>query len=280
MRKNFIEDLLLYILGCLIYSFAVTSIITPNNISAGGFTGIATLVNYLYDFPIGLTLLLLNIPIIIIAFIKIGSEFILKTAVATFILSFTLDFSQKIFPKILLDNLLSSVFGGILMGMGLGIIFIRGATTGGVDIIGKLVNKRHPHITVGKVIFFADIIVILLATITYKMLESGLYSIIALFASSRIVDTVIYGFDKAKIAIVFTKKSNDICNFVINNMNRGISKIKAYGGYKGEENTMLICTLRRHEVSKLSNKIKELDPKAFVILTDASEIIGQGFKKI
>jgi len=278
--KGIFKDTVMYLLGCLIYSGAVSMIISPNGISPGGFTGLATSINYISGFNTGTVLLILNLPILFLAFYYIGTEFIVRTFIATFLLSFSLGITDTLLPQIKINSLLASIFGGIIMGMGLSIILRFGATTGGVDIIAKLVNMKRPHFSIGKIILLSDLVVITFAAVCYKNVESALYSIIAIYVSSRVTDTVIYGLDKGKTALIISDNPDILCSKISKNLKRGVTKIKAYGGYTNKEKGLLICTARSHEIYKLTKIIGELDPTSFVILNDATEIYGQGFKKI
>ena len=276
--KEIVFDIIYYFLGCALYSAAVTSLITPNEISPGGFTGIAAVVNYLTGLSTGLVLLVLNVPVIVIGIMKLGGIFIVKTAVATGILSLSLELSERLVPQFTVNKILAGIFGGILMGAGLSLILRRGATTGGVDIIGTLVNRRFRYITVGRVILVFDIAVITIVSVIYKNIESGLYSVVAIYASSRIIDAVLYGSDKGKIVYAVTDKPDEICTLVSKKIERGVTRLSATGGYTGNTHTMLMCTVRINEVAALCEIIRQNDSHAFVVISDAGEIIGEGFK--
>ncbi|MBR6902967.1 MAG: YitT family protein [Clostridia bacterium] len=276
--KEITIDLIYYIIGCAVYSVAVTSLITPNAISPGGFTGIATVVNYLTGFSTGLILLILNIPVIILGILKLGGIFVVKTAIATGILSLCLELSERFVPQFTVNKILAGIFGGILMGTGLSLILRRGATTGGVDIIATLVNRRFRYLTVGRIILVSDIIVISFASIVYKNIESGLYSIVAIYASARVTDAILYGSDKGKIVYAITDNPDEICNKVAQRLERGVTRLSATGGYTGENHTMLMCTVRINEVAAVCDIIRETDNHAFIVVSDAGEILGEGFK--
>lgn len=267
-----------FIVGCFIYSAAVTMFISANEISPGGFTGIATVVNYLTSIPTGIIVFVLNIPIIIIGYIKMGSVFIIKTAAAIGIMSVSLDVADKIFKPIHTDNMLACLFGGILMGVGLSLVLLRGATTGGVDIIAKLINRKRRHISVGRLILAMDAVIICFAAFVYKNIESALYSVVAMYVSSKIMDTMLYGADKGKIIYAITAEPDAIGHDISERVHRGVTRISVTGGYTGEDRIMLMCTLRRHEVSTVHDIILEHDPKAFIVVGDVGEIIGEGFK--
>lgn len=273
-------DILFYIVGCVIYSAAVCLFIAPNQITPGGITGIATVVNYLTDIPSGFTVLILNVPIIILGFVKLGGSLIVKSAVATAILSFTLEMGERFVPPVEVDKILACVFGGILMGLGLSLVMLRGATTGGVDIIAKVINHRFRHLTVGRLMLLLDAAAVIFAMAVYKNIESGLYSVIAIYVSSAVMDTVLYGEDKGKVIYVISAKAKDICDSINKRVKRGVTRLAVKGGYTGNDMEMLMCTVRVHEVSSILKIINGYDKSAFVIVCDAGEILGEGFKNI
>lgn len=277
-QKNVLTDVVCFVFGALIYSIAVNVFISSNGISPGGFTGIATVVNHITHTPTGIILFLLNIPVLILGYIKMGGIFILKTSFVTIVVSLLLDVSAKFLHPLKTDGILASLFGGILMGVGLSFILLRGATTGGVDIIAKLINKKYRHISVGKIILMADAIVIILNAVVYKNAENALYSIIAMYAATRIMDILLYGADKGKIVYIITTAPNLICEEINYSVGRGVTRLSAVGGYTGEKRTMLMCTVRVHEVTAVYDAVHQYDECAFIVVTDAGEIIGEGFK--
>lgn len=279
MKKRYVTDILYWVAGCAVYSLAVEALITPNEISPGGFTGIATALSHLLGVPSGTVLLALNIPLLIFAFRKLGGGFIFKTVAVTFLLSFTLNIAENIVPEFTLNPVLASVFGGIISGFGLSLILLRGATTGGVDIVAMLINNKKPHFSLGRIIMLFDFAVIALAAATYGNIESALYSVITIYAASQILDAVLYGGDRGKIVLVVTSKGAKIAELIGSVLKRGATVLSAIGGYTGENKTMLFCAVRKYEVAHLLSLIRETDENAFTVVSDAGEIIGQGFKK-
>lgn len=277
--KKFLIDILIYILGSFIYAVAVTTLISANQISPGGFTGIATLLNYLFSLPSGITLFILNIPVLLIGFIKFGGLFIIKTSLATVLASAALTVTDLTLPAFNVDKILAAVFGGVLVGLGISLIMLRGATTGGVDIIAKLINKRFRHFTVGRIILIIDAAVITLASIVYKNFESALYSVVSMYVASFVMDTVLYGADKGKLIYIITSKPEKVCKDITSILSRGVTKISVKGGYTNAERTLLLCTVRRYEVSAVYDVINKYDKNAFIVVSDAGEIIGEGFKQ-
>lgn len=276
--KKIIVDILYFFTGAIIYSVSVNMFLSPNGISPGGFTGVAAVINHITNIPTGAMLFAFNIPVLILGYIKMGGMFILKTSFVTVLVSLSLDVSAKLLPIIQTDGILVSMFGGILMGIGLSLILLRGATTGGVDIIAKFINRKYRHLSVGKIILMADGVVILLNALVYKNAESALYSIVAMYMGTRLMDVLLYGADKGKIIYIITNSPNEICNEINHSVGRGVTKLSVTGAYTGETKIMLMCTVRIHEVAAIHDIVKQCDDHAFMVVSDAGEIIGEGFK--
>lgn len=277
--KYYAIDLLFYIAGSVIYSIAIPMFIAPAHISPGGFTGVALILHFLIHIPTGLTIFLLNIPLIIISYKKFGKHFIVKTAIATGIVSVIIDISEKFISPFNGDIILSALFGGILIGLGLGLVILRGATTGGVDIIGKLINSKYPHISIGRVILIGDAVVLILTALCYRDFSGALYSVITIYITSVVLDLVLYGADKGKLIYIITDNGNEISKRILGEISRGVTKIDASGAYTGEKKEMLMCAVRRQEVSLIHTLVKNADKNAFIIVCEAGEIMGRGFKE-
>ena len=278
IKSGLAVDIMFWAVGAFIYAAAVTLFIEPNEISPGGFTGIAVIFHRLLGISSGTVLFLLNIPLIILQYKKFGGGFIVKTAAATFLVSFFLNVTESYLPSIKVDGILAAVFGGILSGLGLSLVLLRGATTGGVDVIAKFINQKYPHISVGRVILFFDFFVVVLTALIYGNIESALYSLFAIFSTSRIIDAVLYGADRGKMVLAITENGAEISQFIIKNMSRGVTILKATGAYTNMDKSVLLCAVRIHEVSELRKIILQHDKKAFILVTDVGEIIGEGFK--
>ncbi len=272
-------DILFYIVGCCIYSAAVIIFTEPNHISPGGVTGIALILDYLFGLPTGLMVLLINIPLIIAGFIVFGGRFIINTAIATAILSVSLEGMRYIVSPYYTDGILASLFGGIMMGAGLSLVLLRGATTGGTDITAKLINKRFRFVSMGRIILFMDFVIVVASAIVYKNFQSALYSIVSLYASSRVIDSLLYGTDKGKLMHIITTKPDEISSAVFSVLGRGVTHVNATGGYTGEGRSLLLCAVRPSEVAALQGIVKKTDENAFMVISDAGEILGEGFKK-
>lgn len=278
---SFLKDIPFYLIGVSLFSVSVNCFTAPNNIAPGGLTGIATVINYLTDFPIGMATLIMNIPLLIWAFISLGYKFIGKTLVGSILCSAAIDlFAQMGIPEYSGDHLLAAIFGGILSGAGLGLIFLSGATTGGTDILAKLISKYLRQFSIGKIVLFLDAVVVIIAMIVYRNIESALYAVITVYASSVMIDTILYGSDSGKVIFIVSNHPDIVSKNVIERISRGVTVLNGQGAFTGSDRKVLMCAVRRNEVFRIRDILHEVDPSAFIIIGDATQILGEGFKDI
>lgn len=282
--RSLLLDALFILTGSLIFAASVNIFTAPNSLAPGGLTGLATIVNFASDdrFPIGLTILVLNIPIFIWAFIEGGWRFVAKTLAATVISSLAIDFAAPYMPAYRGDMLLTTVFGGFLAGLGLSLILARGATTGGTDMIATLLGRHFPHLSMGRLLLFLDLVIVVFSAFVYQNFESPLYAAIVIFITSRVIDTVLYGVSSAtgKMMFIISPKNLEIAERIMSELDRGVTELKARGCYTKRDNGVLLCAVRRQEVHKTYRIVHEVDPDAFIIVGDAGEINGEGFREI
>ena len=274
-----IKNNIMWVIGCSLYSIGVCCFAVPNSIAQSGFTGIAVIVNHLFSLPVGIVNLALNIPMLILMWIFLGRQLVARTLWVTVILSTALDVFGAIMPTYTGDKLLASLFCGILEGAGLGLITITGATSGGTDIVARLIHKKWKVITIGKVVLVADALVIISNMIVFRSIESGLYAIITIFASTRLIDSMVYGTGNGKMLMIITEKPEEISKAIITSSHRGVSIVPVVGAYTGENKNMLICVARRHEIPGIIRTAKAIDHKTFIIVSEANEILGEGFNQ-
>lgn len=274
-----IKNNIMWVIGCSLYSIGVCCFAVPNSIAQSGFTGIAVIVNHLFSLPVGIVNLALNIPMLILMWIFLGRQLVARTLWVTVILSTALDVFGAIMPTYTGDKLLASLFCGILEGAGLGLITITGATSGGTDIVARLIHKKWKFITIGKVVLVADALVIISNMIVFRSIESGLYAIITIFASTRLIDSMVYGTGNGKMLMIITEKPEEISKAIITSSHRGVSIVPVVGAYTGENKNMLICVARRHEIPGIIRTAKAIDHKTFIIVSEANEILGEGFNQ-
>lgn len=281
--KEFAVDNIYYVIGCLLYSLGVNIFAIPNNIAQSGITGLAIIINYLFpQCPVGLTGLILNVPLIILAWIFIGKAFTLKTLWTTVLLSFCIDGVASVMDAGIIgaytgDKLLAALFCGVMCGAGIALIIVRGATSGGTDVLGRLLKKIWPHMTMGTMILLCDAAVVITAAIVFGSVDSAMYAAILIFASSEIMDYILYGTGSGKMLYIFTKRGSEVADMITKECKRGATIIEGKGGYTGDTNELVICAARSHEIPKIRKKVKEFDPDSFIVLTEANEILGKGF---
>jgi uncharacterized membrane-anchored protein YitT (DUF2179 family) len=281
-QKDLVLDAFFLTSGCFIYSASVAIFTAPNKMAPGGITGISTLLHYTIGTPLGIMIFILNIPLFILGFKFIGGKFIFKTIICTAITSVGVDLLGFL-PKYNgggSNMLLAALYGGILSGIGLGLVFLRGATTGGTDIASRLLKLKWPYIPMGRMMMVIDAGVILISTIVFKSIDSGLYALINLFAASRVIDMLLYGSDNGKMVLVISNKNQEIARIIISEINRGVTMLKGRGFYTGNEREVLLCAVRRQQTSKVRSIIRKADPAAFIIMCEAGDVIGEGFKPI
>lgn len=276
--KEIFLDVVICILGSFIYAVAVNCFIAPNDITSGGITGISILINHIWGLPTGASMFVLNLPLFIISFFVLGWQFIAKTLFSTFLASLFIDLGVYFMPTYSGDKLLAALFGGVIMGVGLGVVFTRGSTTGGTDILSRLLRKKYPHLSMGRLMIIIDIFVALLAALVYQNIESALYAVIVFFVSGKAIDFVLYGTSSGKMLMIITSKSEEISKAITKETPRGVSILPVQGAYTGEEKHMLLSVVRPSEVAKIRKIVRRYDEQPFIIISDASEILGLGFK--
>ncbi len=283
MNKNKATELLknngIWLIGCVLYSIGVNSFSVPNDIAQSGITGVAVILNHLFDFPVGTVNLVLNIPLLILMWIYLGKKLVARTLWVTIVLSTALDVLALFMPAYTGDKFLAAIFCGLFQGAGLGMIMITGATSGGTDIVARLVHKRFPHITVGNVVLAADALVVTAGMLVFKSIESGLYAIVIIYVSTKVIDAMIYGTGNGKMLMIVTEKADEVSKAIVSSSPRGVSIIPAKGAYTGNDKNVLLCVARKHEISGILKTVESVDDKTFIIISEANEILGKGFGK-
>lgn len=269
----------IWLAGCILYSIGVNSFSVPNDIAQSGITGVAVIFNHLFDFPVGTVNLILNIPLLILMWIYLGKKLVAKTLWVTIVLSTALDVLALFNLEYTGDKLLAAIFCGLFQGAGLGMIMITGATSGGTDIVARLVHKRFPHVTVGTVVLLADALVVTAGMLVFRSIESGLYAIVIIYVSTKVIDTMIYGTGNGKMLMIVSDKADEVAKAIVTSSPRGVSIIPAKGAYTGDDKNVLLCVARKHEISGILKTVQSVDDKTFTIISEANEILGKGFNK-
>ena len=273
-KKELIAAYAQIALGCLIGAAGYPLFMTPNRIAPGGVSGVAIIINYLTGWPVGTMTLVLNIPLFIIGFHAMGRVFVFRSLISTILFSLLIDILP--FRPMTADPLLGTLYGGVLLGVGLGLILRGNATTGGTDMIARMVHRRLPYISVGSFLFAIDCAVVLSAGFIIGTTEA-LYALINIFLSARIIDIVMVGFSGNKCCLVISPAWETISARIMKEMNRGLTLLSAKGAYTGTERPTILCVISRTEVMAIKRIIREEDENAFIVITEAHEAIGDGF---
>ena len=271
-----IKEILGTILGSAIMAIGISLFLLPNQLSTGGFSGLATITYYFFEVPMGLATIVLNLPLFIIAFKKLGLKFIGKSIIGTVSLSIFIDLFDKI-PVLTTDQFLACIYGGAVVGLGTAMILKMNASTGGTDLISSIAKSYNPTVKMGNIITIIDIIIVVINIVAFRKIEIGLYSAIAIFLMGKIIDIVFEGIDFTKLIIIISDKSEEISN-KIQELERGVTGLYGQGMYTKENKLVLICATHRKDVGKVRKIAQETDKNSFIIISNAREVYGKGFK--
>lgn len=281
MLKKEGKNLVLLLVGILIYDIGTHAFVEPAQVAPGGAIGVALLVNHLTNLPIGMMTMATNIPLLILAWFYLSRRFAVTTAVTTALSSLVLDvLVAPLCPVYTGDRFLCSLYGGVVIGVGMALIFLAGTTTGGSDILGYLLQKKRPQMLIGRALLLVDGIVLVVSIFVFGNIDAALFGLVTLFAQTKVIDGIIYGGEVSTMATVVTKNPEAIAERVIVDLDRSATLLKAQGAYSKEDTTLLLCTVRKSQFPRLKRIIYEVDPDAFMMATETSEVLGFGFKEL
>jgi len=266
-------------LGSAIFAVAFVWLYQPNSIASGGLTGLAQIVNHLIPaIPVGITVIVLNIPLFILGLKLIGGRLLFLSLYAMFISSVIIDALDLAFTWEPMDPLLAAIFAGLMMGLSLGLVISQEATTGGTDLLARLLKLKFKWLSMGKLLLIADLVVIILVSLVFKTVYSMLYGLVALYISSMVMDTILYGMNPAKVAYIISDHNDKIKDVLVHKMDRGVTILHGQGAYSGTEKQVLMCAFKQKEIAAIKHAVKDIDPSAFLIVCDAHEVLGEGFR--
>lgn len=274
---NRIVKLLFIVAGSLIMGLGLGLFLIPAKIAPGGVSGLATVINYATYVPVSILVVLINIPIFIVGSIKFSKKYMAVSFLGMIVLAFFIEVFSKITP-ITTDLILSSVYGGVFVGLGAGIVFKFGATTGGTDIIVMLLKKRFKDMSTGKFVVLVDLCIVIFAGVVFKTWETVLYSSVSMVVASFMVDAVVEGINYSKAVFIISDNVLLIADNISKDLSRGATCLSGFSPYTKNNKNVLLCVVRRFEISKLKKIIYETDKTAFVIVSEAKEVLGNGFK--
>ena len=266
-------------IGAIIYGATTSLLIDPNNIAPGGLTGLAIVLNRLLNLGTGMWFMIMNIPILILAIWKFGIRFTISTIYATVVISWATDICTQFFPGLIIrDTFLGATFGSAALGVAIGLIFKCHATTGGTDVIIKLLRIKYPHIKTGMLYLLTDIVVLIVAGLVFGDFAASLYSFMSVMVTSYVLDLVLYGRDEAKLIYIISDKPDVITKRLLDELDIGATHVFAKGAYSGENKKVIMCAIKKRLSPMAEDIVREEDPNAFMIVTSASEIFGEGYK--
>ena len=277
--KQYLAPYGLITLGCAIYAVGFNWCYVPNQIGFGGMTGIAQIINYILPwFPIGMAVILLNIPTFLLGWKFLGGHVLVSSLYAMFVSSLMIDMLTAVHTFEPMDPMLACIFGGVLLGVSLGLVFLPGAPTGGTDLVARLVKLKINWLPMGQVLLAVDLMVILAVAAAFRNIYSAMYGIIGLYISSMVMDGMLYGMDHAKVAYIISDRHKEIVEAIIHDMDRGVTVLHGEGAYSGAEKQVLMVAFKQRQIVALKRTVKELDPAAFLIVCEAHEVLGDGFR--
>lgn len=263
--------------GSALYALCFNWFFQPNNISMGGFTGVAQIVNRLIPLmPVGVTVIVLNVPLFLIGVRKLGLGLLISSLYAMAVGSLMIDGLNMIYTFPAMEPLLATVYGGVLLGVSMGLLLSVGATTGGTELAARLLKLKLRHLSIGRLCLALDVTVIVLYALTFHSINNALYGIIAMYISSLAMDAVVYGSINAKMAYIISDHSQEITEKLLG-MDLGVTLLKGKGGYTGGEKNVVLCAFKRSQIAAIKANVTAVDPAAFIIVCEAHEILGEGF---
>lgn len=275
--KN-ISNYMLIIIGAFIMAFGVSQFLLPNQLSSGGLTGVATVTYYLFKLPVGTTIIALNIPLFIMAIYRKGKDFFINGLIGTLSLSVFIDVLER-FNPLTQDRLLACIYGGIIVGLGSALVLKSNASTGGTDMLAYIIKTYKPMYRTSNLIVILDIVIVLVNVIFFREIEVGLYSAITIYLMGKMIDIIFEGIYFTKTMFIVSNKYEEIAKVVGDNIQRGTTAISAKGMYTKEERTILWCVASRNEAMRIKQISKKIDPRSFIVISNAREAYGIGFKK-
>ena len=282
-KSKFSEALIKYAvitLGTAMYAVGFQIFLYPNAIIVGGVSGIAMIINMLTSLPVGVLTIILNVPLFIMAWRSFGSKFLVGSLVGMLLSSVFVDLLAifNLYPTD--DMLLACFIGGAVKGVGLGLVYYVGATTGGADIVAKFARRRFPYINFGTIVLVMDCIIIIVFAIVFKKIESAMYAVIAMFVTSKAIDLVLYGIDNSNVCYIISNESEQVVKAITDTLHRGVTILDGEGAYSHQNKQVLLCVVKRTQISDIRKMVKSIDENAFFIVTDAKNVYGRGFGDI
>lgn len=279
-KSEYVVKYAVITLGAMLFAAGFQFFLYPNAIIVGGVSGIAMIINMLTKLPVGLLSIVLNIPLFLIAWKQFGTRFVVSSFIGMLLSSVFVDIFAAIQYSATDDMLLACIIGGAIKGLGLGMIYYAGATTGGSDIVAKFVRRRFPYVNFGTIVLLTDCVIIAVFALVFDKIEAAMYAVIAMFIVSKVIDLVLYGIDNSNVCYIISNESAKITDAITERLNRGVTILEGQGAYSHQNKQVLLCVIKRHQIAEIRKLIRDIDINAFFIVTDAKNVFGRGFGDI
>ncbi|MGM9553848.1 MAG: YitT family protein [Faecousia sp.] len=281
-KREMLRNSLMIFFGSTLFALGFDLFLEPSGINCGGVSGIAMLVVYATQskwLTVGILSAMINIPLFFFGYRQIGKYFFFGSMFGMLISSVGFDLFAKLLPIVQMDPLVAAIFGGVAVGAGLGVVFLAGASTGGTDIVARLLKLKFRNFPIGKIMLCMDLMIAVATGIVYRQFTNTLYSIVTLYLSSVVLDKVVYGFDYAKVALIISDKYEEIATAIDGKLDRGVTLLQGQGFYKRSDKYVLLSAVKKKQLAQLKELVMGIDPEAFIILQDAQQVLGDGFKR-
>lgn len=274
-----LKNALLIALGCALFSLGFDLFLQPNQINVGGVSGIGQLLTHLTGFgSVALWSVLINVPLFLVSIRGVGKKFFVGSLCGMLLSNLFLSLFERI-PAPVTEPLLATLYGGLLTGLGLGLVFVAGASTGGVDIVARLLRPSFPNFPIGRIMLAIDIVTVTLTGVVFGDINKALYSAVTLYVCSMVLDGVVYGLDYSVVALVISDQHQTICQEITSKLDRGVTILRGQGYYSGQDKRVILCAIKKRQAAELKELVMGIDPAAFVILQEAHQVVGEGFKR-
>ncbi|MCD8129946.1 MAG: YitT family protein [Lachnospiraceae bacterium] len=277
---NVIKEYLIITLASVVYSVGIALFLDPNNLAPGGVSGLAIILNRLVPLQVGTLMFLLNIPIFVLGIWKLGARVVVRSVYCLAVSSVMINYMSANFSVITRDKLLAALSGAVLMGVGIGVVMKQNATTGGMDIVIKVLRRKYPQLKTNSLFLMTDIFVVALSAVVFRDIEAALYAAVTVVMNSIVLDIVLYGRDEAKLLYIISDYSGRIADRVLKELDIGLTYVHGRGGYSGRDKEVLMVVMHKNLLPRAEEIVKQEDPEAFMIVTSANEIYGEGYKNI
>ena len=266
-------------LASVVYAVGFNWCYEPNQIGFGGITGVGQIVNHFLPIaPIGGVVIVLNVPLFLLGWRLLGGHLLFSSLYAMFISSVFVDLFAALIPFQSMDPMLATIYGGLLIGLSLGVVLLQGATTGGTDLLARLLKLKISWLPMGKLLMAVDLVVIAAVALTFQNFSSALYGVVSLYIASVSMDMVLYGMDQAKVAYIISSHPKEVSQAILGELDRGVTVLHGMGAWSGEEKKVLLCAFKQRQIVPLKRIIRAIDPEAFLIVCNAHEVLGDGFR--